>query len=189
MPALGLELGISGAMIGLILSANRISRLIFNFVAGGLYARLGPRRTMAAALAIETTGMLMFSVALMSSWPTAWLLAGRFVNGIGMAFLLIGAQAAVLAGSDHANRGTRTLGLGGRQLPRLGGCAGVPELPLSGSRGTAPGDAPRGGRGVRMDQSDRHQPSPERQPRPRSDAGRPARTRGLRNPCTEGDNR
>ncbi|SIS53241.1 MFS transporter [Phaeovulum vinaykumarii] len=59
---------------------------------------------MAAALAIETAGMLMFSVALMS----AWLLAGRFVNGIGMAFLLIGAQVAVLAGSDHANRGTHT---------------------------------------------------------------------------------
>ncbi|MBZ4021293.1 hypothetical protein CKO11_02300 [Rhodobacter sp. TJ_12] len=108
MPALGLELGIPGFMIGVILSANRVSRLLFNFVAGGLYARLGPRLTMAGALAIEAVGMVMFSVALVSAWPTAWLLAGRFVNGIGMAFLVIGAQAAVLAGSDHTNRGKRT---------------------------------------------------------------------------------
>ena len=108
MPALGLELGISGFMIGFILSANRVSRLVFNFVAGGLYERLGARFTLALALAIEAAGMVMFSVALASDWPTAWLLAGRFVNGIGMAFLLIGAQAAVLAGSDHSNRGKRT---------------------------------------------------------------------------------
>ncbi len=108
LPALGLELGIPGFMVGLILSSNRIARLIFNLPAGHLYHRLGPRLSLTGALLVETVGMLAFSVALSSDVPAAWLLGGRFVYGIGMAFLLVGAQAAVLVGSDKSNRGRQT---------------------------------------------------------------------------------
>ena len=108
LPALGLELGIPGFLIGLILSSNRIARLIFNLPAGRLYHRLGPRLTLTGALLVEAIGMLGFSVALHSSVPAAWLFGGRFVYGIGMAFLLVGAQAAALGNSDRANRGRQT---------------------------------------------------------------------------------
>ena len=108
LPALGLELGIPGFLIGLILSSNRIARLIFNLPAGRLYHRLGPRLTLTGALLVEAIGMLGFSVALHSSIPAAWLLGGRFVYGIGMAFLLVGTQAAALGNSDKSNRGRQT---------------------------------------------------------------------------------
>lgn len=111
LPALGLELGIPGFLIGLILSANRIARLGFNLVAGRVFSRFGARLVMTGALSVETLGMLIFSVAQSTGHPAVWLFAGRFVYGIGMAFLLVGAQAAVLGGSERGNRGRRTAGV------------------------------------------------------------------------------
>ncbi len=111
LPALGLQLGIPGYLIGLILSANRIARLGFNLVAGHFFARLGARLALSGALMIETLGMLIFSFAQSTGHPAAWLFIGRFVYGIGMAFLLVGAQAAVLAGTERCNRGRRTAGV------------------------------------------------------------------------------
>ena len=43
LPVIGMDLGISGFMIGLILSANRITRLGFNPVTGSLLDRFGAR--------------------------------------------------------------------------------------------------------------------------------------------------
>lgn len=108
LPALGLELGIPGFMVGLILSANRIARLVFNVPAGHLIGRIGPRRTLAGALGAETLGVLGYSAALHFGHPALWLLAGRAVFGVGTAFLMVGAQAAVLSLSDKADRGRKT---------------------------------------------------------------------------------
>lgn len=41
LPVIGLDLGMSGFMIGLILAANRIARLGFNPLTGGLVDRFG----------------------------------------------------------------------------------------------------------------------------------------------------
>lgn len=108
LPALGLQLGIPAFMVGLILSANRISRLIFNLPAGHLIGRLGPRVILSGALAIETVGVLGYSAALHFGQPMWWLLGGRLVFGVGTAFLLVGAQAAVLGLSERADRGRKT---------------------------------------------------------------------------------
>lgn len=108
LPALGLQLGIPGFMIGLILSANRISRLIFNVPAGHLISRLGPRATLCGALLVETAGVLCYSAALHFGNAMWWLLAGRGVFGIGTAFMFVGAQAAVLSLSEKADRGRKT---------------------------------------------------------------------------------
>lgn len=97
LPVVGADLGISGLMIGLILSANRITRLGFNPVTGGLLDRFGARRPVAAGLAIEALGTLMFSYALIADNPAAWFLAGRIVWGVGSSLLLVGALAAVMA--------------------------------------------------------------------------------------------
>lgn len=107
VPALGLELGLSGFVIGLVLSANRVSRLIFNIVAGSVFARIGARRTLLGAFAIITLGMILLNVALLTETPGLWLFVARFVNGIGLAFLLIGAQASLLGGANRAERGRR----------------------------------------------------------------------------------
>lgn len=108
MPALGLDLGIPAFMVGLILASNRIARLFFNLPAGHLFHLLGPRLLLALAMFIETVGMLGFSLALTTTFPAWVLLASRFVHGIGMGFLLVGAQAAVLSYSDRGNRGRKT---------------------------------------------------------------------------------
>jgi MFS family permease len=107
LPALGLQLGIPGFMIGLILSANRISRLAFNIPAGRAIGRLGPRITLSGALLLETLGVLSYSAALHFGHAAWWLMAGRAIFGIGTAFLFVGAQTIVLGLSARADRGRK----------------------------------------------------------------------------------
>ena len=107
IPALGLQLGIPAFMIGLILSANRISRLIFNVPAGHIIGRLGPRLTLGGALFVESLGVLAYSAALHFGHAMWWLLAGRAVFGIGTAFLFVGGQAFALGLSNKTDRGRK----------------------------------------------------------------------------------
>ncbi len=97
LPVIGIDLGISGFMIGLILSANRITRLGFNPVTGSLLDRFGARWPVAIGLVIEALGTLAFSIALVSEQPAAWFLTGRIIWGVGSSLLLVGALAAVMA--------------------------------------------------------------------------------------------
>lgn len=108
LPALGLQLGISGAMIGLILSANRVTRLAFDPLAGGLVERLGGKGPMALGLTIECLGILGYSAGLHFGTPAWWFLGGRALFGVGSALLLVGAQATVLGLSSAEDRGRLT---------------------------------------------------------------------------------
>ncbi len=108
LPLVGIELGISGFMIGLILSANRITRLGFNPVAGSLLDRFGARWPVAVGLAVEALGTLAFSIALTASAPAAWFLVGRAIWGVGSSLLLVGSLAAVMAIAPARRRGGMT---------------------------------------------------------------------------------
>jgi len=108
LPVIGMDLGISGFMIGLILSANRITRLGFNPVTGSLLDRFGARWPVAAGLAIEAVGTLAFSVGLTAASPAAWFLAGRVIWGVGSSLLLVGTLAAVMAIAPTDRRGGMT---------------------------------------------------------------------------------
>ncbi|MES1946931.1 major facilitator superfamily protein [Salinisphaera sp. C84B14] len=108
LPVIGMDLGISGFMIGLILSANRITRLGFNPVTGSLLDRFGARWPVAVGLAIEAAGTLAFSVGLVADSPGLWFLAGRVIWGIGSSLLLVGTLAAVMAIAPRASRGGMT---------------------------------------------------------------------------------
>ncbi|HKJ95846.1 MAG TPA: MFS transporter, partial [Gammaproteobacteria bacterium] len=105
LPLIGMDLGISGFMIGLILSANRITRLGFNPVTGSLLDRFGARWPVAAGLAIEAAGTLSFSAGLTAATPSIWFLFGRIVWGIGSSLLLVGTLAAVMAVAPAERRG------------------------------------------------------------------------------------
>ncbi len=107
LPALGLQLGIAGGMIGLILSANRLTRLAFAPWAGRLVDRLGGKLPLAVGLIIEGIGILGYNAALRFGHAAFWFLAGRAVFGVGSALLLVGAQAAMLGLSNAENRGRR----------------------------------------------------------------------------------
>ncbi len=105
LPTLGLRLGLSAAMVGLILAANRITRIGFNPLTGILLDRLGGKLPVTAGLVIETVAIAAFVVALHAPWPGLWFLAGRVVWGIGSSLVIVGAMAAVLAISGQHDRG------------------------------------------------------------------------------------
>ncbi|WP_156782801.1 MFS transporter [Acidihalobacter yilgarnensis] len=107
LPALGPQLGISGFMIGLILSANRITRLAFDAPAGHLIDRLGGRGPITFGLLIEGIGILCFSLALRVGPAAGWLLFGRAIFGIGSALLMVGIQATALGVSTRQDRGRK----------------------------------------------------------------------------------
>lgn len=111
LPALGPQLGISGVMIGLILSANRITRLAFDAPAGYIVDRFGGRAPITIGLLIEAIGICCYSVALHVASPASWLLFGRALFGVGSALLLVGIQAIALGISSHANRGRNMAGV------------------------------------------------------------------------------
>lgn len=105
LPMLGVQLGLSAAMVGLILAANRITRIFFNPVTGSLVDRFGARWPVSVGLFLETVAVLAFSAALHSRSPALWFLAGRVVWGVGSSLILIGALAAVMAIAGPSNRG------------------------------------------------------------------------------------
>ncbi len=105
LPALGLRMGLSAVVIGVILAANRIVRLGVNPITGSLVDRFGARGVIAAGLFIEGFGTLGYVAALHLGAPTAWFLAGRLVWGAGSSLLFVGAVAAVLTLSSGGNRG------------------------------------------------------------------------------------
>ena len=105
LPALGLQLGISSFVIGIIVSANRVSRLAFDAAAGRVVDRLGGRIPLAVGMLIEAVGIFCYDVGLQIGHVMAWLLVGRIVFGIGSALLMVGAQAVVLGASRHEDRG------------------------------------------------------------------------------------
>ncbi|MGD8379717.1 MAG: MFS transporter [Gammaproteobacteria bacterium] len=105
LPLVGIDLGISGFMVGLILSANRITRLGFNPVTGSLLDRFGARWPVAVGLVIEALGTFAFSIALTAQTPAAWFLAGRVVWGVGSSLLMVGVLAAVMAIAPLEKRG------------------------------------------------------------------------------------
>jgi MFS family permease len=105
LPALGLQLGISSFLIGVILSANRVSRLAFDAPAGKLVDHLGGKRPLAWGLCLEALGIMGYSAGLHFGHVASWFLAGRIVFGIGSALLTVGAQAILLGLSTQETRG------------------------------------------------------------------------------------
>ncbi|MGN8160062.1 MFS transporter [Salinisphaera sp. RV14] len=108
LPMVGVQLGISGAMIGLILSANRIARLLFNPATGSLLDRFGARWPVAAGLLLETIGSGAYAIALSADRPALWFLVGRLIWGLGSSLLLVGVLAAIMSISGNASRGSMT---------------------------------------------------------------------------------
>lgn len=101
LPLYGRSFGISGVLIGLIVSAYPIARLFTNTPAGRLADRYGRRPLLFAGLGIIAVASVINGLAV--SYPM--LLTGRFVEGIGSATYLAAAQATIADISTPANRG------------------------------------------------------------------------------------
>ena len=105
LPLLGLQLGIAPLLVGLILSLNRIVRLLVNPLTGTLVDRFGARWPLIAGLLVEAVATLLFAAGVHSGHAAAWFLAGRALWGVGSSLLMVGALAAALIYSDAGNRG------------------------------------------------------------------------------------
>jgi MFS family permease len=85
LPNLGAVLGISPFVVGVILSANRFSRLLANAPAGALVDRLGTRTPMVAGMFVQGISTGGYVVALVAPFPEGWFVVARILWGVGSA--------------------------------------------------------------------------------------------------------
>lgn len=119
LPLLDRYLPVSALMVGAILSANRVIRLIVNTPAGQLVDRIGARRPMIAGLfcqavapfgyvlAVGAPGGAIVSVPVIGALTPASLtfLVARAIWGIGSALVFLGAFATITQVTVQGNRG------------------------------------------------------------------------------------
>jgi DHA1 family multidrug resistance protein-like MFS transporter len=99
-------LGISPFLVGLILSANRFTRIVANAPAGALVDRLGTRRLLIIGLFIEGIATLGYVAALRFSPASAWFLGARVVWGLGSALVFATVYTIASDVSESGSRGT-----------------------------------------------------------------------------------
>ncbi|ATW88903.1 putative MFS family arabinose efflux permease [Halohasta litchfieldiae] len=105
LPNLGALLGISPFVVGVILSANRFSRLVANAPAGSLVDRIGTRTPFVVGMGIQSVGTVGYLVALVAPLPAAWFLVARIGWGIGSALVFATAYTIAADLSDSGSRG------------------------------------------------------------------------------------
>ncbi|MEJ2631716.1 MAG: MFS transporter [Acidihalobacter sp.] len=108
LPLLGLQLGIPAALIGLILSINRIVRLTVNPLTGWVVDRFGARWPLILGLLIEAVSTLCFHVGAHAAYAAAWFLFGRVPWGVGSSLLMIGALSVALMFASETGAGLAT---------------------------------------------------------------------------------
>ncbi|SDC56600.1 MFS transporter [Natrinema hispanicum] len=106
LPNLGEVLGISAFMVGVILSANRWTRLFANAPAGVLVDRIGTRTPFVAGLAIEGAATAGYVVAITSTVPEFWFVLARILWGVGSALVFATAYTITADTSEADSRGT-----------------------------------------------------------------------------------
>jgi MFS family permease len=126
LPRLGPILGISPFLVGIILSTNRLTRLLCNTPAGGVLDAVGTRRPMIAGFVIQGLAPFGYVLGLHAGRigldsATVFLLA-RALWGIGSALVFVGAFATITHVTTPENRG-RWVGYmrGGQSLGFPGG--------------------------------------------------------------------
>ncbi len=106
LPNLGVILGISPVLVGVILSANRFSRLIANAPAGIIVDRIGTRTPFVLGMVVQTIGTSGYLIAMLGPFPEGWFLASRLLWGVGSAFVFATAYTIAADVSDTDSRGT-----------------------------------------------------------------------------------
>ena len=105
LPNLGKVLGISPFLVGLILSANRFSRLVANAPAGSLVDRMGTRKPFVIGMFIQGISTSGYVIAMIAPLPEAWFMGARILWGIGSALVFATAYTIADDISDGGSRG------------------------------------------------------------------------------------
>ncbi len=105
LPNLGAVLGISPVLVGIILSANRFSRLVANAPAGSLVDRIGTRTPFVVGMFVQGVATFSYVVAMVAPLPEAWFLFARLLWGVGSALVFATAYTIAADVSDGRSRG------------------------------------------------------------------------------------
>ena len=105
LPNLGVILGISPFLVGLILSANRFSRLVANAPAGALVDRVGTRRPMVLGMFIQAIATAGYVMAVLAPFPEGWFMTARLFWGLGSALVFATAYTIAADVSSGESRG------------------------------------------------------------------------------------
>ncbi|GGN95536.1 MULTISPECIES: MFS transporter [Haloarcula] len=117
LPNLGAVVGIAPVVVGVILSANRVVRLLANAPVGTVVDRVGTRTPFVAGVVLETVATVGYLVALRSAVPAAWFLGARVLWGLGSAFVLATAYTIAADVCEPESRGrTMSIVRGGTSL-------------------------------------------------------------------------
>ena len=106
LPNLGVLLGITPFMVGVILSANRFSRLIANAPSGILVDRIGTRTPFVVGMFIQGFATFGYVIAVLAPAPEAWFMLARLLWGVGSALVFATAYTIAADVSDGNSRGT-----------------------------------------------------------------------------------
>lgn len=106
LPNLGAVLGISPFFVGLILSANRFSRLVANAPAGSIVDRVGTRTPFVVGMSIQAVATFGYVIAYLAPFPEAWFLLTRIFWGLGSALVFATAYTIAADVSKSGSRGT-----------------------------------------------------------------------------------
>ncbi|MFB6079266.1 MAG: MFS transporter [Halarchaeum sp.] len=120
LPRLGVLLGFSALVVGVVLAVNRATRMVVNAPAGALLDRVGTRRPMLAGFALEALAPAGYLLGLTDAWTgglaaalpvdasgasAATFVVARILWGVGSAFVLVGAFSVVTKVTTPENRG------------------------------------------------------------------------------------
>src|SRR4051812_43049902 len=106
LPSVGMRVGLPLAFIGLVLAANRITRVLVSTPVGLVADRFGGRRTLIAGLLLQVVVMVFFDLGVRTTHPGLFFLAGRIIHGFGSSCVFVAAQALALhgGGKEHGGR-------------------------------------------------------------------------------------
>jgi len=111
LPTLSTVLGLSPLVVGLILSANRFTRLISSTPAGQILDRFGPRKPMILGFLLQGTPPFGYILGLHPEYvpvlgSASIFILSRVMWGVGAAFVFVGAYSTIIHVTTEANRGT-----------------------------------------------------------------------------------
>ena len=105
-PTLGAVLGISPVFVGIVLSANRFSRLVSNAPAGAIVDSYGTRAPFVIGLGIQMLATIGYVVAVGAPNPGAWFLTARLFHGVGSALVFATSYTIIATVTTEETRGT-----------------------------------------------------------------------------------
>lgn len=106
LPLAGLHAGLPLWFIGVVLAANRFTRVLCSPFVGGLIDRFGGRRTLISGMGIQCGVMALYLVGTLLGRPGAFFLAARMLHGLGSSCVFVGGQTLALQAGGTSHGGT-----------------------------------------------------------------------------------